>query len=125
MTLDEKFDDGTIYSFECETRVNNNVPKDEKIPTNVHVDLSGATAKDALNKDFAVKIQDAYRKSFETQDAFKRWAEKRNHEVTRHVSVLGHKIESVEQLKAQIRAQIAQLPKEERKAELEKMEDLI
>lgn len=119
MLLSDKFQDGQTYTFECETRVSGDVDKEDRVSLTVNVDLSGAVAKDVINQDLAVKFQGAVRKSFETQGALRKWAEKRDNTYKVHVSKVGHKIESPEQLKAQIRAAISQLPEEEREQALE------
>lgn len=125
MKLSDKFNDGQTYTFECETRVSGDVDKEDRVPLTVKVDLSGSTAKDVINQDLAVKFQGAVRKSFDTQDALRSWANKRGNTYNVHVSKVGHKIESPEQLKAQIRAAISQLPEEERADALKDLEDKV
>lgn len=114
MLLSDKFDQNVQFTFETETRVNKDVDKDDAVKMTVHADLTDTKANDVINKDLAVAVQGAFRKSFETQDAFRKWAEKRNHEYTVHVSEIGHKIESVEQIKSQIKGKFSQLSEEEK-----------
>lgn len=114
MLLSDKFDQDVQFTFETETRVHGDVDKEDAVKVTVHCDLSDAKASDVINKDLAVKVQSAFRKSFDTQEAFRKWAEKHDFEFTRHVSEIGHKIESTEQIKSQIKGKFSQLPEEEK-----------
>lgn len=121
-TLNSTFDNDVSLTLQTETRVSSDVEKEDAVKMTVNVDLSGAEIGDVLNQDFNVRVQGAFRKSFESQQAFADWAEENGNTYNVHVSRIGHKIVSKQQQKADMKAQFAGLPEDVQKELLAEMQ---